>query len=176
MSAFGQHACCRFPDALVAKLGVLRVLGLVQTVGKEENGGSGVYEKLLLREVEVGKDTDGQISVARHQAHAVADQQRSVVAGVAVGEQSAWKVQHADEERDKHVGVIAFGLRVVQGLHNVGWPGSVGGHVAEQRPCDRHVERGGDTFARHVADAEEQFLVADVKVEQIAADALCRGQ
>ena len=86
------------------------------------------------------------------------------------------EVQRTDKEGDKHVGVVAFSLCIVEGCHNVRRIGGIGGHVAEQRTRHRHKEGGWNTLARHVADAEVQLLVADVEVEEVATDTLGRGQ
>ena len=47
-------------DALVAKLRVIDVLGFVQTVCEEEDGRRLLQRDLLLLEIEVGDDADGQ--------------------------------------------------------------------------------------------------------------------
>ena len=48
----------------------------------------------------------------------------------------------------------------------------MGRYGAEQGLGHHHVERCGNTLARYVSDAEEQFLVADIEVKQIAAHLL----
>ena len=48
--------------------------------------------------------------------------------------------------------------------------------VAEQRARYRHEQRGGNSFAANVADAEDKLLVVDVEVEQVATHSLGRLQ
>ena len=52
----------------------------------------------------------------------------------------------------------------------------MGRNGAEERPRDCHDQRCRHALSCHVADAEEQFLVADVEVEQVASHLLGRLQ
>ena len=58
----GQYPLGNLMDACVAKLAVCGVLGLVESVGKEEDGGLRVDIYLLLREFETGNDTHRHIA------------------------------------------------------------------------------------------------------------------
>ena len=65
---------------------MLHVLGLVKTVGKEENRSAGVNADFLLRELEIGKEPNRQVGIARQLTYVTAYEQRSIVTGIAVGE------------------------------------------------------------------------------------------
>ena len=82
--ARNQQTLGNTPDALVAKLGVADVLGLVESVGEEENGGVPVDEDFLLRELPVGLDADGQVRVSGQHVDTATDEQGRVVTGIAV--------------------------------------------------------------------------------------------
>ena len=105
-------------DALVAKLRVIDVLGFVQTVCEEEDGRRLLQRDLLLLEIEVGDDTDGQVTVAGQQGDAAVHEQRSVVTGIAVAQLTRLQVECAHEECHEHIGVVALRLCLIQGIHD----------------------------------------------------------
>ena len=63
-------------DAVVAKLGMEDVLGLIESIGIEEDGGLRGEGDLLQGELPIGHDTDGQVGVAGQRCHALSDEQR----------------------------------------------------------------------------------------------------
>ena len=95
---------------------------------------------------------------------------------IAVAQETGLQVKHTDEQRDEHVQVVVLGQRLVKCLHDEAGLHLTGRHVAEQRARHCHEQRGGDSLARHVADAEDELLVVDVEVEQVATHRLGRHQ
>ena len=175
-SVGGRMLAGHVDDAVQSEQFVVDVLGLVQSVGVEEYGGLWCDGHLLLRELPAGHDAEWQVGVDGQLTDGVGNHQRRVVAGVAVVQQTVVQIEHADKGGDEHVGLVAFGQRVVEGYHNMVGLGGVSRDVAEERPCDSHDQRGRHTLARDVADAEEELLVADVEVEEVAAHILGRCQ
>ena len=98
------------------------------------------------------------------------------MAGIAVEHVAVAEVEHSDEEGNEHARVVAFDDGIVQRADNGVWLVDMLRDVAEQRACHCHHQRGGNAFSRYVADAEEELLVAQVEVEEVAANALGRGQ
>jgi hypothetical protein len=90
------------------------------------------------------------------------------MATVAVRQSTVSEVELADEEGDKHIVVVTLADVGVHGLDDVRGLVGVGGDVAEERPTDGHDKGSGNTLARDVANAEEELLVADEEVEQVA--------
>ena len=70
-----EQGLCHADDAVVAKLGVEDVLGLVESIGVEEDGGLRVEGDLLQGELPVGHDADGQVRVAGQRRHVLSDEQ-----------------------------------------------------------------------------------------------------
>ena len=163
-------------DAIHLELLILGIHRLRQSVSEEENSGAGVDFGLLQRVFPVGHETYGDIAVARQFAYASAYQQRGIMAGIAVEQKTGGQVEHTHEERHEHVHLVHVGNRLVDGLHDVVGQRLMGRHGAEGRTRHRHEERGGSTLARHVADAEEQLVVAEIEVEQVATYLLGRCQ
>ena len=94
----------------------------------------------------------------------------SVVTCIAIAEQTRRQVEHSDEERHEHVGLVVLARRLVDGLHHVGGVVLVGRGRTEQRVYDPHQHGCCRSLAADVADAEEQLLVADIVVIEVAAD------
>ena len=83
------------------------VLGLVQSVGVEENDCVGVNLSLLPGEFPVGHYTYRQVGVNRqHSGAGVTYKQRCVMAGVAVLHTSGNKVQHTHKHGHEHIGLV----------------------------------------------------------------------
>ncbi len=163
-------------DALVAKLLMIDVFGLVQAIGKQEDGGTMRKCGLLERELAVGNDADNQIGIALQFADCVAHNQWGIVASVAIAQAPRLEVEHSDEQGDKHAGVVVFDKSIVNGTNDGIGLRDVSRNVAEERSGDSHDQRGRYALARYVANAEEELIVANEEVEEVASDGLCRCQ
>ena len=95
--------------------------------------------------------------------------------GIAIGEVVGTQVEHPHEGRYKHQRFVGRCNGVVHLTHNVGGTLIVASQITEEGSRDGHVERSGHALARHVADDEEQFVVLDDEVVQVAAYLLGRG-
>ena len=124
----------------------------------------------------MGHEADGYVRVAGQFADTGTYQQRGVVTGITVVQATCWQVEDSDKEGDEHVSFVHVGYRLVHRSHDAVGHRLVGRHGTEGRACYRHEERGRHTLARHVADAEEELLVAEVEVEEVAAHLLGRSQ
>ena len=97
--------------ALDAKLLVGGILGLGQSVGVEEDGGVFLDDGLLHLEFKFGEQAywdvrnDGQGHWLRR---GVGDEVGNVMTGVAVAEPSGGQIEHADEEGDEDVLLVAI--------------------------------------------------------------------
>ena len=59
--------------------------------------------------------------------------------------------------------------------NDVGGTLVVAGQIAEQRSCDSHIQRCRHSFSCHVADNEEELIVLDDEVVEVAAHLLGRS-
>ena len=98
------------------------------------------------------------------------------MAGIAVAQTTRRQVEHADEHRHEHVGVVASARGLVDGLHDARRTVLVGREGTEHGVYHAHHHRRRHTLAAHVADAEEELLVADEVVVEVAAHLACRHQ
>ena len=94
--------------------------------------------------------------------------------GVAIMEMSVREVQDADKECDEHVLVVLLSERVVDLGRDQMRVLFVRRDATEEGPDRRHDKRSRNTFSADIADAEEEFVVADIEIIQIAADLLRR--
>ena len=92
------------------------------------------------------------------------------MAGIAIAQPPCRQVEHADEEGDEHIGLVVLTQQLVQYLHDVCRIVYLHRGDTEQRVRLGHDDGRRHALAADVADAEEQFLVADEEVEQVAAD------
>ena len=82
------------------------------------------------------------------------------------------QVEHTDEKRHKHIGMVVLAHRIVHLTHDLRRTVNLHGDGMEQHFRHRHKQGSRHALARHIADAEEQMLIADMVVEQIAAHRL----
>ena len=150
------------------------VLRLREAVGVEEDGVVVAERHRLLLVLHPAHDAQREIRHDRQRPDGLGQDQRRVVAGVAIAQFTSGQVQHTAEEGHEHVALVHGGEAVVHGLDDA--PGTVfmRRHVAEGRTRDRHHQRRGDALAAHVAHAEEELLVPDEEVVQVAAHLLGR--
>ena len=84
------------------------ILSLGQSVGVEEDDAVGVDECFLPGEVEVGHDAQRNVWLHGQIGHLFGfDDERLVVAGVAVAQSPRRQVEHAQEERHEHERLVA---------------------------------------------------------------------
>ena len=150
---------------LHAELVTHRTTSLRQSVGIEEQRLAGSQRHRLLLVAEVIEYTDRQVGRYRQtlQLQAVSSlpqTNRHIMTGITVAQMSRRQVEHADEQRDKHVRAVILARHLVDGLHNTVGVFLTGRCHAEQRVNHRHDHCRGHALARHVTDAEEEFLVA----------------
>ena len=160
-------------DAIQAELLALCVESLGESVGIEEERAVHGQLALLFLECEVGEHADGQVRLHGQLADGdtsgvFGEDQRCFVAGVAEAQSSRRQVEDSDKERHEHIALVVVAELLVDGLHDVGRVAGVGGGDAEQLLHDRHHDGRRHTLSRDVADAEEQLLVADVEIEEVA--------
>ena len=98
----------------------------------------------------------------------VLDDQRSIMASVAIAQTARRQVENTEEQCYEHHRLVGIRHRLVHQVHDTCRIGLVGRECAEQRLCDCHHQRCRHGFSRHIANAEEQLLIADVEVEQVA--------
>ena len=137
----GADSLCGFRHPLVAKLSVLGVLGLVQSVGVEENGGAAIDGGVLRRVRPALHDARRHIAVDGQQTDAfsiIRDEQRRVVTRVAVGCMARLQIDDANEQSDEHAQFIVLGNGVAQLADDALRPFLVGRDGAEQRPRHGH--------------------------------------
>ena len=99
-----------------------------------------------------------------------------IVASITIVQPPRLQVKHANEQRNEHTVVVAITDVHVHRLHNMLRLICMGRDIAEERTADCHHQRGWHAFARHVADAEIQFLVADEEVVEVTAHSFGRCQ
>ena len=102
----------------------------------------------------------------------IVDDKRGVVTGIAVADDARVHVENPKEHRDEHDVGVVLADGGVEGLHDAFGTVNVGRQRAEKAVGDGHQQRGGNPLAGNVADAEQQLVVADVVVVQVAAHEL----
>ena len=98
-----------------------------------------------------------------------ADDQRSVMTGVAVAEFAGRKIQNTDKEGDEHVLVVLLGEGVVHLDEYLVRLLHMRRNRTEERTDGCHHQGCRNTLAADVADAEKEFVVTDVEVIEVAA-------
>ena len=88
---------------------------------------------------------------------------------IAVAQVPCRQVEHTEEECHEHTRFVAATGRFVDGLHDTGGIALTGREGTEQRMDDGHDHCRRRTLATDVTDAEEQLLVTDVVVVEVAA-------
>ena len=153
------------------------VHGLCQSIGIEQQSRVFRESDLLFLVTVVILNADGQIGLDIQQLTlAVGSNQRGgIVGGIAIGQVVGTQVEHAHEGRNKHHRFVGRCDGVVHLAHDIGCILIIACQIAEEGTCNSHVERGGHTFTGHVADDEEQFVVLDDEVVEVAAHLLGGG-
>ena len=106
---------------------VVDVLGLVQTVSIEEEGGTAFQLYLLTAEFPFRENTCRDVRIAWQQTDlAVCQQQRLVVAGIAVVHVARFQINHTHEEGNEHAGLVVVAQRIVDAHHHLLRLGGVG--------------------------------------------------
>ena len=168
---------CLF-DPCDGKLFAHGILCLGQAVGVKEDGGERGDVGLLQLVAEVVEESDGDVGKHGQGADvlrvACRKQVGHVVTCVAVAESARGKVEHAHEEGDEDVGDVAFASRSIECLHDACRVGLVHRSHAELRMYLGHDDSRRDALAADVADAEEQLLVAQEVVIDVASHLACR--
>ena len=165
-------------QTLVAELGVVTVLGLVQSVGIEEQRAAFDGINLLTLVDQTGNDADGDVraNLEHLTVQLAAANDGRVVAGIAIAQAAADKVDQSDEQRDKHVrGILVARQSVVHACTDFFRRHLLGGQCAEQPRGLRHEQRGGNTLAAHVAQTEIEAVARQQIAVQVAADLLGRS-
>ena len=99
------------------------------------------------------------------------------MAGVAVSQFVGFQVEHSDKGRDKHTRLVVLGQRAPHGFcYLVSRIDVVAAGNAEHSHRHGHIEGGRNTFSRHVAHDEAEFVVVEIIVVEIAAHFLGRQQ
>lgn len=115
--------CCLqyFFNPFLAKHLALGILGLIQTVGIEEECGAWCERCLLLRKRPVRHGSYRQIPLLSLEQRELRNHDRLFVACIAVAQPSGIKVEHPSEEGDKdgHAGVACH--HVVHAGHDTLW-------------------------------------------------------
>ena len=102
------------------------------------------------------------------------EDERSVVTRAAIAQTARRQVENAEQQGDEHIVVVALAERLVDRLDHLRRIVFMGRSMAQKRQGHRHHHRGRDALAADVTDAEEELLVPEEEVEQVAADILCR--
>ena len=104
------------------------------------------------------------------------DDNRRVVSATAVAQTTRRQVEHTDEHGDEDVRVVTLTRRLIDGLHDTGRIGFMRRERTEQRVDYAHHHRRWCTLATDITDTEEQLLVAEVIVIQVATHLTGRYQ
>ena len=86
------------------------------------------------------------------------------------------QIEHTREQCDKQIRFITFSQCVIERIGNTLRVSHMGRDIAEQRTGDSHKHGGWNAFAGHVANAEEELVVTNIEVEEVATHRLCRRQ
>ena len=152
------------------------ILGFGQSVSIEEDRGVCEDVGILQDVLPLGKKAYWHIRFAGQLANTCTNQQRDIVTGIAVVQMTCLQIKHAHEKGDEHVRFIALNNDIVQVLHDDIGHGLMSRYRTEYRPGNRHEERGRHTLTAHVTDAEEEFVVAEEEIKQVAAHRFGRRQ
>ena len=161
-----------FLHALFAKLLMAYILRFGQAVGIEEEGVTVGEVHLLLHVCVAQRDADRKVRLYLHRVHfcfLAADDQRCVMPGVAVTQLASLEVEDTDKEGDEHILVVLLGEGVVHLDEYLVRLLHMRRDRTEERADGCHHQRSRHTFAADVADAEEEFVVTDVEVIEVAA-------
>ena len=61
---------------------------------------------------------------------------------ITIGQTAILKIEHAYEERDKHIGLVTIGKRLVQRRHDTMGLSHMSRDITEQRSRHSHHQRG----------------------------------
>ena len=157
---------------VVAKLFLLKVLGLVETVGIDEDGLALDVVVLLTDIFQIVPQADGGVRLYLHE---LACQNRRVVAGITVVHVTTLQVNESDEHGDKHAVLVANGQLVVQAGGNIVGLETLLGQCTEHADGLCHEQRGGNTLSGDVAQTEVQAVVGEQVVVEVATHLLGRS-
>ena len=172
----GQGTDSHVVDTFHLELIVFAIHRLGESIGEEQDGGACEDACLLKGIFPRRHETYRDIGVARQLTHTCSDEQWGVVTCITVVQTACRKVEHAHEESHKHVGLVHVGNGLVHRCHDAVGHGLVSRHGAEGRTGDSHEERSWHTLTRHVANTEEELLIAEIEVEEVATHLLGRRQ
>ena len=163
------HTADDIHEAVVAKLLLLGVLGLVQSVAVDKEGAvldilHGLADKLQAR-----PEADGGVGLHLHE---LAAQYRRVVTGIAVVHATGLQVDESEEHGDEHAVLVALAKLVVQAGCYLGGHHALLGHGTEQTGGLGHEQRGGDALATDVAEADIDVVVLQQEVVEVATHLL----
>ena len=145
------------------------VHGLGKAIGIEQEGVARLELGVLTLILPVVHHCQWQIGLHVELEHFIGSHDGGVVASVAVVQATSGQVEHTDEEGDKHARLIALAHRMVNHLHDAGGITLAGTNGTEQRVSHRHHQRRGHALAAGIANAEEELVVAQEEVVDVAS-------
>ena len=110
---------------------MVNIFCLVKTIGVKEDSGPCINGDFLFHVFLCRIDANGQVRLARQSPHVASNKQWCVVAGVAVVQQTCSEVEHANEDGNEHISIIAFSLGLVESFDNTVGLGLLRCHVTE---------------------------------------------
>ena len=110
--------CGYLCDTFHLKLFTVAIHGFGQSVGEKEDGGTDKNLSHLQCVFPRRSETNRNVRIASQRTDAFADEQRSIMTGIAVVETPCWQVKHTNKERDKHMAFIHVGNRPVHRCHD----------------------------------------------------------
>ena len=142
------HVGHQLQQSVVAKLFLLSVLGLVQTVSIDEQLSSpDIVDGLPIEGVILPK-TERMVFVLHLQELAV--EHRRVVAAVAEVEPAGVEMEQSDKHRDEHHTLVVLRQALVHTKGDVGWREALSSKRTEQAGTLRHKQRGGHALAADI--------------------------
>ena len=94
------------------------------------------------------------------------------MAAIAVFQKSCFQVVRSNKQCDKHAGVVLIGQSLVHLTHDTVRFIHMGRDDTEQTTRHSHHQGGWDALSRYVADTEEELIVADIEIIEIASNGL----
>ena len=96
--------------------------------------------------------------------------------GITIVQVACRKIKDTDKERYEQKVLVHLGYRRVHGGNDTVGHRLVSRNGTEDASGNRHEERSRNALARNVTDAEEELIIAEIEIEQVAAHLFGRNQ
>ena len=145
--------------------------GLTQTVGKEEQRVAAFQHRLLTFVVPVGQGTHRQITL---DGQRLSRNERRFMTGIAVIEMAGTQVEYAYEHRHEVACRVLVTEIVIHRLHDGCGTVALSGLAPEHGTHDGHHQGCGNSLAADIANTEQEAVVAEEEVVEVATYLACR--